>query len=43
MKPEKCGSMVIKKGKISTQTIQIEGSPITSVTEKKDTLENPTI
>ena len=34
VKPEKCRSMVIKKGKISTQTIQIEGSPITSVTEK---------
>ena len=31
----KCRSMVIKKGKVSTQTIQIEGSPITSVTEKK--------
>ena len=34
VKPENCRSMVIKKGKISTQTIQIEGSPITSVTEK---------
>ena len=34
VKPEKCRTMVIRKGKISTQTIQIEGSPITSVTEK---------
>ena len=34
VKPEKCRMMVIKKGKISTQTIQIEGSAITSITEK---------
>ena len=34
VKPEKCRTMVIKKGKISTQTIQIEGSAITSITEK---------
>ena len=33
VKPEKCRSMVINKGKKSTKTIHIEGSPITSVTE----------
>ena len=34
VKPEKCRLMVIKKGRISNQTIQIEGNPITSATEK---------
>ena len=43
LKPEKCRSSVMKKVKISTQPIPIEGSPITSVTEKSIvTLENPT-
>ena len=34
VKPEKCRTMVIKKGKISNQTVHIEGTPITSITEK---------
>ena len=34
MKPEKCRSMVIERGKISTRTVNIEGKPITSITEK---------
>ena len=34
VKPEKCRTMVIKRGKISTQTMQIESKAITSITEK---------
>ena len=34
VKPEKYRMMVIKKGKISTQSIQIGDSAITSITEK---------
>ena len=34
VKPEKCRSMVIERGKISTRTVNIEGKPITSITEK---------
>ena len=34
VKPEKCRTLVIKKGRISTQTLHIEGTPITSITEK---------
>ena len=34
VKPEKCRTMVIKEGKISKQSINIEGKSITSITEK---------
>ena len=34
VKPEKCRSLVIIKGKVSQRTPQIEGKPVTSVTEK---------
>ena len=34
VKPEKCRSMVIFKGQISTRTVDIDGKPITSITEK---------
>ena len=33
-KPEKCRSLVIIKGKVSSKTPYIEGTPITSITEK---------
>ena len=33
-KPEKCRSLVIIKGKVSNKTPYIEGTPITSITEK---------
>ena len=34
IKPEKCRSLVIIKGEISKKTPEIEGTPITSITEK---------
>ena len=34
VKPEKCRSLVIKKGEVSQKTPRIEGDPITSITEK---------
>ena len=34
MKPEKCKSIVIEKGKISTRTINKDGKTITFITEK---------
>ena len=34
VKPEKCRSLVIKKGKVSQMTPSIGGNPITSITEK---------
>ena len=34
VKPEKCRSLVIKKGKVSQKTPRIGGDPITSITEK---------
>ena len=34
VKPEKCRSLVIKKGKVSQVTPMIGGKPITSITEK---------
>ena len=34
VKPEKCRSMVIFKGQISTRAVDIDGKPITYITEK---------
>ena len=33
-KPEKCRSLVIVKGEISKRTLELDGKPITSITEK---------
>ena len=34
VKPEKCRSLIISKGKLSRRTIEMNGEPITSITEK---------
>ena len=33
-KPEKCRSLIIIKGEISKRTLELDGKPITSITEK---------